>query len=154
MLKYVVSTQAQCPDENCKTMHVIPVGLSWSWTEGISYVLEPFYFLLLFKFVKLKTFCSFQVENGLVFRVCLPDTSATHLLGYCSPWFQSNPGGRCLSSNLYIEFPPLFSSFHSKAGTEIAFQNIEILRETNWPFSTLVRNTRAGRVGSKKTLQG
>lgn len=91
------------------------------------------------------------MESGLVFRVCLPDTSAAHLPGYCSHWFQSNPGGKHLSSKLYTQFPPLFSFFHSEAGTEIAFQNIEILQETNWPFSTLVRKTWAGRVGSKKT---
>lgn len=42
--------------------------------------------------------------------------------------------------------------FNSKAGTEIAFQNTEILQETNWPFSILVRKVWAGREGSKQAL--
>lgn len=52
-------------------MYEIPVGLeqkafikSWSL----------FFFLLLLKFVKLKTLCSFQVENGLVFGQFLCQT--------------------------------------------------------------------------------
>lgn len=62
----------------------------------------------MFKFAKLQMFCSFQVENDLVFTVCLPDTSAACSLGYHSHWFQSNPGDSLLRSNLHIWFPPLF----------------------------------------------
>lgn len=115
-----------------------------------------FFFSIVVKICQIENTLQFSSGKWSGFRtVSLPDTSAAHLLGYCSHWFQSNPGGRCLSSNLHIQFPPLFLFFFcSKAGTEIALQNIEILQETNWPFPTLVRKTWAGREGSKKTLQG
>lgn len=131
-------------------MHEIPVGL-----EQKAFISIEAFLLLLLEFVKLQMFCHFHTENGLVLQWFVCQTPqllvcwATSVID-SSLSLQSNPGGRCLRSNLHIQFPS-FLFFRLKAGTGIEFQNIEILQETIRPFSTLVRKLWAGREGSKQT---
>lgn len=79
-----------------------------------------FFFSIVVKICQIENTLQFSSGKWSGFRtVSLPDTSAAHLLGYCSHWFQSNPGGRCLSSNLHIQFPPLFLFFFSVRKLEL-----------------------------------
>lgn len=67
---------------------------------------------------------------------------------HCKATLEADVSDPTSTSNFLLYF------FYSKAGTEITFQNIEILQETNWPFSILVRKPWAGREGSKQALHG
>lgn len=135
-------------------MHEIPAGLEQKAFISIEGV-----------FFAIVRIC--QVANVLQFSngkqpgfltVCMPDTSTARLLGYLSDQLQPLTAKQPRRQMSWIQHPhPISFSiyfFSPKAGTEIAFQNSEILQETKWPFFTLVRKLGAGRGGSKQAPHG